>query len=91
MTVPLVGSGNGMDIQRALAQALTANGVRAMARSYSHDPLHNNTDIAVEFDNSVQGESRYSGIRWFPIEVKTRILTYDEWEALVPKTLDICR
>jgi hypothetical protein len=91
MTVPLVGSGNGMDIQRALAQALTANGVRAIARPYSHDPLPNNMDIAVEFDNSVQGESRYSGIRWFPIEVKTRILTYDEWEALVPKTLDICR
>jgi hypothetical protein len=91
MTVPLVGSGGGMDVQQALASVLTANGVRAVARGYSHDPLPTNADVAVEFDSSVQGESRYQGIRWMPVEVKTRILTYDEWERLVPKTLDICR
>lgn len=92
MTVPLVGSGDGMDIQRTLAQVLSANGVRAVARPYSHTPVPNNADVAVEYDTSVRGESRYEGIRWFPVEVKTRVLSgVQDWEAVVPPMLDICR
>lgn len=92
MTVPLVGVGSGMDIQRTLANVLTANGVRAISRGYSHDPLPPGVDIAVEYDGSVQGESRYSGISWFSVEIKTRVLGgIEEWERIVPQTLDICR
>lgn len=91
MTVPLTGTGGGMAVQQTLASVLSANGVRAVARQYCHEPLPPEADVAVEADASVQGEGRYQGIRWMPVEVKTRILTYDEWERLVPKTLDICR
>jgi hypothetical protein len=92
MTVPLVGSGSGADVQQTLARVLTANGIRAIARGYSHDPVPAGVDLAVEYDSSVQGESRYAGISWFPVEVKTRILAgYDDWEAVVPKTLEIAK
>ena len=91
MTIPLVGRGSGHDVQQTLADILSANGLRAVARGYSHDPLPSSADFAVEHDGSVRGESEYAGIQWYPIELKTRILTYDEWENLVPKALDICR
>jgi len=92
MTVPLVGSGSGTDVQQTLARVLTANGIRSIARGYSHDPLPSGYDLAVEYDNSVQGESRWEGIHWFPIEVKTRILNgIDDWELVVPKMLEISR
>jgi hypothetical protein len=92
MTVPLVGTGSGHDIQATLARVLTANGIRAISRSYDHSLLPPGADIAVEYDSTVQGESRYQGVQWYPVEVKTRILNgIDEWEAVVPKTLDICR
>ena len=91
MTIPLVGRGSGHDVQQTLADILSANGLRAVARGYSHDPLPSSADFAVEHDGSVRGESEYAGIQWYPIELKTRILNYDEWEALVPKALDICR
>ena len=66
------------------------NGLNAVVRGYCHDPLPRGADLAVEFDSSVRGESEYAGIQWFPIELKTRIVTYDEWERLVPKALAIC-
>jgi hypothetical protein len=48
--------------------------------------------LAVEYDSSVQGESKYAGIHWFPVEIKTRILNgVDDWEAVVPKMLEIAR
>lgn len=92
MTVPLVGRGSGEDVQSTLSSVLTANGIRAIVRGYNNSPLPDGVDVAVEYDSSVQGESRYAGIRWFPIEVKTRILNgVDDWEGIVPTTLDICR
>lgn len=92
MTLPCVGTGNGMDVQRTLAAVLSANGIRAVARQYSHEPLPANADVAVEYDNSVQGETRYQGITWHSVEIKTRILNgIDDWERVVPKTLDIAR
>lgn len=92
MTVPLVGTGSGRDVQETLARVLTANGLRAIARGYDHSLLPRNVDVAVEYDTSVQGESRYAGVIWYPVEVKTRILRgVDDWEQIVPKTLEICR
>ena len=44
----------------------------------------------VERDGSIQGETRFQGVRWAQVEVKTRILNgIDDWERVVPKTLDI--
>ena len=91
MTLPLVGAGSGADIQRVLAQVLSSNGIPAIARPYDHSPLPRGIDLAVEYDSSVRGESRYSGIAWHAVELKTRPLTYDEWERIVPKALEICR
>jgi hypothetical protein len=92
MTVPLVGTGNGSDVQRTFASVLTANGVRAVARGYSHEPVPATADVCVEYDSSVQGETRYAGITWHSVEIKTRILNgIDDWERVVPKMLDIAR
>ncbi len=92
MTMPLVGSGSGSDIQHTLARVLSSNGLSAVSRSYSHSRLPSGADLAVEYDSSVTGESKFNGITWFPIEVKTRILNgIDDFEQIVPKTLEICR
>ena len=92
MTVPLVGRGSGHDVQETLASVLSANGLRAIARGYSTDLLPPNVDLAVEHDASIGGENRYRGISWFPIEIKTRVLGgTTDWEAVVPRMLDICR
>ena len=92
MTVPLVGAGTGTDVQRTLAEVLSANGIRAVSRSYQSSPVPNGMDVAVEYDSSIRGESRYNGITWLPIEIKTRILNgIDDWEAIVPRTLQIAR
>lgn len=81
-----------MDVQRTLANVLTANGIRAIARGYSHAPLPFNVDVGVEYDSSIQGENRYAGISWCSVEVKTRILNgIDDWETVVPKMLDVAR
>ncbi len=92
MTAPRIGSGSGTDVQRTLAEVLTANGIRAIHRSYSHSPVPDGFDVAVECDSSVRGERRFEGIAWFSIEIKTRILEgIDDWERIVPKMLEIAR
>ena len=92
MTVPRIGSGSGNDVQQSIARCLSANGVRAVARSYQHSPVPDRCDVAVEYDSSVRGESRFQGVSWHAIEVKTRILNgVPDWEAVVPRTLEICR
>ena len=90
-TIPRIGSGSGTDVQRSIAECLSANGVRAIARSYQSTPVPVGCDVAVEYDGSVRGESRYSGIHWHSIEVKSRILNgIDDWERVIPQTLAIC-
>ncbi len=90
--VPLVGHGGPMEVQRQIAGILSSNGIRAGFRGYSHDPLPRDTDIMVETDASVRGESRLAGITWIPLEVKTRILQgMADYERIVPKTLEILR
>ena len=79
-------------MRRILADILNQNGVSAVAREYSHRPVPPGRDVVVEYDASVRGESRYRGIRWQNIELKTRILNgMDDWEAVVPKALAICK
>lgn len=90
--VPIIGAGDGRSVQDVIAAVLTANGIRACSRVYQHTPLPPNCDVAVETDASVQGEQRFAGVRWARIEVKTRVLAgVDDWEAIVPKTLEIVR
>ena len=92
MTVPLVGSGGGTEVQETIARVLNSNGLRAMARGYSHEPIPAGQDFAVEYDSSVSGESRFDGINWHSVELKTRILNgIADWQELVPKALTICR
>lgn len=92
MAVPLVGTGNGQDVQQSLARVLTANGLRAVARGYCRRPLPQGVQLAVEYDASIRGESQYRGVVWHSIEVKTRILNgIEDWETVVPKALAICR
>lgn len=92
MTVPRIGSGTGTHVQQSIADCLTANGIRAIARTYQHSPVPDGYDVAVESDSSVRGESRFQGVSWNPVEVKTRILNgVADWEAIVPRTLEICR
>lgn len=90
--VPIVGNGSNLDVQRQIASILTSNGIRAGYRGYSHLPLPPNIDVMVETDASVRGESRYMGISWATLEVKTRILQgITEYEQIIPKTLEILR
>lgn len=88
--VPIIGGGGEHDVQETIAHILTANGVRACWRSYTHAPVPDGCDVMVERDASIQGEHRFHGVRWAQIEVKTRILAgIDDWETVVPKTLEI--
>lgn len=92
MTVPLVGTGTGRDVQATLAAVLSANGVRAICRGYDSSPLPPGVDVAVEYDSSISGESRWAGITWMPIECKTRIIDgLADYDNLVPRLLEICR
>lgn len=89
--IPLVGSGDRLAVQQLIARVLTENGLPALARGYSHDPIPPQFALAVEYDSSVQGESVFNGITWMAIELKTRPLTgYDQWEQIIPKALTIC-
>jgi len=91
-TICLTGTGTGRDVQQTLANILSANGIPAVARGYTAQAVPEGIDIAVEYDGSIRGESRFQGIKWFPVEIKTKILNgIDEWEHIVPKTLDICK
>src|SRR5829696_3629416 len=80
----LTGSGDARSAQDSLAHALSQNGIPAIARGYSKDPLPPGIKAAVEYDSSIVPEQRYRGIRWAQIEIKTAILDLDEWEATVP-------
>jgi hypothetical protein len=92
MAIPLIGGGSQQDLRVKMAQILTANGLRAAARSYSHAPVGDNLDVVVEHDNSVVGESVYRQIDWVSIEVKSRILNGTaDFDAVVKKLCDISR
>jgi Putative amidoligase enzyme len=88
--VPLVGTGTGMDGQTVISNILNANGLPAMARSYSHMSLPEGIVIGVETDSSLRPTFPYASIAAFPVEIKTKVLSgIDEWEAVVPQTMAI--
>src|SRR6478752_2100128 len=68
---PIVGHGESRDVQELLANVLTQQGIRAIARGYTNSPLPEGCQVAVEHDSSLRDESRYPGVRWAKIEVKT--------------------
>src|SRR5688572_25030760 len=88
----ITGGNDARSAQDSLAYALSQNGIPAIARGYSHEPLPPGVKVAVEYDSSIVPEQRYRGIRWAPIEVKTcKLDGIDEWEAVVPQMLDLLR
>jgi len=89
VAVPIVGRGETRDVQALLADILTHEGIPAIARPYSHEPLPEGRQVAVEHDCSLRGEAIYQGIQWAQIEIKTRPLTYREAEQLLPPVLEI--
>jgi len=92
MVIPQIGGGVSDDVRKVIAQVLTANDVPAVARGYCHRPVPHGADVCVEYDSSVRGESRYRGISWVSVEVKTRILnSLEDWEQVVPPMLDVLR
>jgi hypothetical protein len=92
MAVPLIGGGTAHDLRIRMAHILTANGLRAAARTYSHAPVGDGLDVVVEYDNSIVGESVFRGIEWVQVEVKTRILNGTaDFDNVVKKLCDLCR
>jgi hypothetical protein len=92
VAVPQVGGGQSDDVRKVIAQVLSANDVPAVARGYSHRPVPDGADVCVEYDSSVRGESRFRGVQWVSVEVKTRILSgMDDWEQVVPPMLEILK
>lgn len=92
MAVPLIGGGQAHDLRVKMAAILTANGLKAIARTYSHAPVPDGYDIVIEHDGSIRGETQYEGIEWVQVEVKTRILTgTEDFDRIVKKLCDICR
>ena len=75
--------------QLLLAQTLSNHGISATARPYSRSPIPTGCQVVVEHDSSLRGESRYAGLSWSKIEVKTAPMTYRELERVLPATLDI--
>ena len=92
MTVPVVGSGGAVAVRQTLARVLSANGLAAIARDYTHAAVPDGYQICIESDSSVAGESRYHAIEWHSAELKTRPLNgLADWEAIVPKALCIVK
>lgn len=89
--VPIIGTGEGQDVQRLLAQILTNQGILAVARGYTHAPIPQRYKLAIEYDVSLRDESKYAGLRWSKIEAKTMPMPFSELEQVLPAALEIIR
>jgi hypothetical protein len=78
--IPIIGAGQNQDVQQLLASVLSNHGLPAVARPYSHQPLPSGCLLVVEHDSSLRDESRFAGIRWAKIEIKTAPLPWPEIE-----------
>ena len=88
----LIDSGQATQAREMIAAVLTANGLSAVARSYSSFPLQPPHVLAVEQDCSVGSQHRWRSVPHVPVELKTKVLSgIDEWETIVPTALDIVR
>lgn len=91
VVVPIIGTGDNRDVQQLLAEILTNQGLRAVARSYTHQSIPSGCLFGVEHDVSLRDESRYAGLRWSKIELKTAPMTWPELERVMPGALEIVR
>ena len=89
--VPITGRGGNQDVQDLLADVLTNQGIRSVSRSYTHFPVPRGCKLASEHDISLQDESKYAGLRWSKVEVKTMPMTWTEVEEVLPNALEIIR
>lgn len=88
--VGYLGQGGNRHIQDALASIFNANDLSAVSRAYCSLPV--TTDIAVEYDSSLRFDScPYRGLPIASIEVKTRIMNWQDYERIVPATLSMLR
>ena len=87
--VPIIGTGENSDVQRLLAQVLTNQGIRSIARSYTQSAVPSGCKLAIEHDMSLRDESTYAGLRWSKLECKTMPMTWAEIEETLPRALEI--
>ena len=86
---PIIGRGTNHDVQALLAQVLTNHGIQSCSRGYTQQPLPSDCQLAVEHDASLRDESKYRGLSWSKLEVKTAPLCWDEIERVLPPALEI--
>ncbi|MHC4093385.1 MAG: amidoligase family protein [Planctomycetota bacterium] len=91
VVLPIIGSGDNADVQRLLAEVLTNQGIRSVSRGYTQRAVPNGCKLAIEHDMSLQDESKYAGLRWSKIEVKTMPMTWQEVEEVLPQAMEIVR
>ena len=91
VVAPIIGRGQDLDVQQLLAEVLTNQGMQTYARSYTHQPVPRGYLFCVEHDTSLQDESRYAGIKWAKIEVKTRPMIWEEVKRILPQALEVIR
>ena len=89
--VPIIGRGDNTDVQNLLAEVLTNQGIPSVSRSYCRQPIPSSYRLAVEHDASLRDESKYEGLRWSKIEVKTAPMEWSEMERVLPPALEIIR
>lgn len=87
--VPIIGRGENIDVQSLLATVLTNAGMPAIARSYSRAPTPSGCKLVVEHDSSLRDESKYAGLSWSKLEIKTAPMVYRELERILPSALDV--
>ena len=86
-----VTAGTQIDTMQTIVNVLSANGIPAACRGYSHAPIPPGIDMMIETDSSIRPESRFATISHVSIEAKTRPMTIVEFERIAPKTLDILK
>ena len=91
IVVPIIGRGDNADVQNLLAEVLTNQGLSSVSRGYCRQPIPNGCKLAVEHDASLRDESKYQGLRWSKIEVKTAPMAWSEMERVLPPALEIIR
>ena len=86
---PIIGTGTNRDVQELLANVLTNSGIQSCSRGYTQNPLPRGYQLAVEHDASLHDESKYRGLSWSKLEVKTSPMLWDEVERVLPEALEI--
>lgn len=89
--VPIVGIGSNRDVQELIAQVLTNHGIQSCSRGYTQQPLPRDCQLAVEHDASLHDESKYRGLSWSKLEIKTSPMLWDEVERVLPEALEIIK